>query len=83
MVQIEILPRKGQKTLWEKEKMRSLPAFSPFFLHHVLKRLLSQDHLTLGLCGKYYCVYVFHYPLPKQQILDFQTDRVCRRQFQI
>ena len=41
---------KGQKTLWEKEKLLVMSNFS--FSHHVFKGLVLQTHKNQGLFGK-------------------------------
>ena len=39
----------GEKTLWEKEKLLITNNFS--FSHSVFKRLVSQGHQKVSLCG--------------------------------
>ena len=39
----------GKKTLWEKEKLLVTSIFS--FSHNVFKRLVSQGHQKVSLCG--------------------------------
>ena len=51
----------GLKTLWEKEKMLVTNIF-----HNVFKRLFTQGHEKLGLCGKeltlYHTIQTFNNP---------------------
>ena len=52
---------KGQKTLWEKEKLLFTSNF--FFSNSVFKRLVLQTHESKGLFGKgfrHYCIPKFN-----------------------
>ena len=55
------------KTLWEKEKLLVTSNFS--FSHSVFKRLVSQGHKKVSLCGNML-------PFPKRQILDSSKPKV-------
>ena len=65
----------GLKTLWEKKKLLVRSNFS--FSHSVFKRPLLQTHKNQGLFGKR----LTHYQTTNFRL--FQTERVCRQQFQI
>ena len=48
MKMVESYPN-GLKTLWDKEKLHDTSNFS--FFHSVFKRLVSQGHQKVSLCG--------------------------------
>ena len=50
LMQMAKSSQKGEKTLWEKEKLLIVSNFS--FSHSVFKRIVPQTHKTKGLFGK-------------------------------
>ena len=64
------------KTLWEKEKLLVPSNFS--FSHNVFHNYISILHQNAALCGN---GILTHYQTTNFRLV--QTERVCRRQFQI
>ena len=75
LVKIAESSYKGLKTLWEKEKLFVTSNFS--FSHCVFKTLVLQTRKNQGLFG----IGLTHYQTTNFRL--FQTERVCRQQFQI